>query len=329
MSFDDEKRFENLLGEFVADKKANLVNAGRNYVTSRASCLRSENQALGEIMWGFSQMNTVAEYKKRSAAENLRNFARIYNECLAAGGIIHVTADKDSLAVILPLIKDFSNKAGIKALLPAKKFPLQDYVNLIYQKEEALSDGIQVIKVDSQTGYAAAVSSASGYLTKESASDAVFASWVSNHTFWDRLRTTGGAYGAGMWVDSIQNTVYFSTYRDPSPEHSVEVFRDSMKELAENPVSDEDVEQTVVSSYASLIQPAAPKDKASRSFEGFLFANPSDFRQKRVENLLSVTADDVAASAHRFGDAVEKDFRAAVFCDKSKTFSGNIINLPL
>ena len=132
-----------------------------------------------------------------------------------------------------------------------------------------------------------------------------------------------------MWVDSVQNAVYFTTYRDPTPERSIKVFSDSMKELAENLISAQDVEQTVVASYADMIQPASPRDKAARSFEGLLFANPSAFRQKRVDNLLSVTAEDVAAGARRIADAVEKDYKTAVFCDKSKSFSGNIINLPL
>ena len=132
-----------------------------------------------------------------------------------------------------------------------------------------------------------------------------------------------------MWIDSVQKSIYFSTYRDPTPELSINVFADSMKELAENPVSAEDVEQTVVTCYSDLIQPASPRDKAARSFEGLLYANPSDFRQKRVDNLLSVKAKNVAESAKRISSAIEKDYRTAVFCDNSKTFSGNIINLPL
>ena len=332
MSFDDEKRFENLVGEMEADKKASFVSAGRDYALRRSNCMKSENNALNELMWGISQLMFALSYKEHAAKENLAELARIYKECLASGGIIHVTADKESLEKILPIIKDFAKAAKITKLLPAQKFPLEEYQKLIYQNDVAASTGVenpQIIKVDSQTGYAAATSCASDYLSKEASAEGVFASWVSTHTFWDKLRTTGGAYGAGMWVDSVQNAVYFTTYRDPTPERSIKVFSDSMKELAENLISAQDVEQTVVASYADMIQPASPRDKAARSFEGLLFANPSAFRQKRVDNLLSVTAEDVAAGARRIADAVEKDYKTAVFCDKSKSFSGNIINLPL
>ena len=329
MSFDDEKRFENLLGEMEAEKKAGFVGSGRDYILRRTNCNKRENHALNEIMWGISQLIFALGYKERSAAENLKELKRIYDTCLASGGIIHITADKDSLKKILPMMKNFTKAAKITKLLPAVSYPLEEYTKLIYQKELLDSDLPQLVKVDSQTGYAAASSLASSYLSKEASAEGVFASWVSTHTFWDKLRTTGGAYGASMWIDSVQNSVYFTTYRDPTPERSIQVFADSMKELAASGVSAEDVERTVVTSYADLIQPSSPRDKAARSFEGLLYANPSDFRQKRVDNILSVTVDDVNAAAKRIAEAVEKDYKSAVFCDKSKSFSGNIINLPL
>ena len=330
MSFEDEKRFETLFGEMEAEKKASFVSGGRDYCIRRTACMKSEGQALNELMWGISQLNFALGLKNKSSAENLSEFKRIYKACLASGGIIHITADKESLEKLLPLLEGFAKAAEITQLLPKVDYPLEEYQKLIYQNAAAKEMNTpQLIKVDSQTGYAAAVTSASSYLTREASSDQVFSAWVSTHTFWDKLRTSGGAYGASMWIDSVQKSIYFSTYRDPTPELSINVFADSMKELAENPVSAEDVEQTVVTCYSDLIQPASPRDKAARSFEGLLYANPSDFRQKRVDNLLSVKAKDVAESAKRISSAIEKDYRTAVFCDNSKTFSGNIINLPL
>ncbi|MCR4580855.1 MAG: insulinase family protein [Treponema sp.] len=329
MSFDDEKRFENLLGEMEADKKASFISSGREYSLRRTNCMKKENHALNEIMWGISQLIFALDYKKHSAAENLKELKRIYDSCLASGGIIHITADKASLDKLLPMLKDFAKSAKITKLLPGIKYPLEEYQKLIYQKEAIENNLPQLIKVDSQTGYAAATSSASTYLTKESTAEGIFANWVSTHTFWDKLRTTGGAYGAGMWIDSIQNSVYFTTYRDPTPERSIKVFADSMKELAKSGIPSEDVERTVVTSYSDLIQPSSPRDKAARSFEGLLFANPSELRQKRVDNILSIKEEDVKAAAKRIAENVEKEYKSAVFCDKSKSFSGNIINLPL
>ena len=330
MSFDDEKRFENLLGEMEADNKAGFVASGGDYATRRASCTNSENQALNEIMLGLSQIVFASEYKKKSASENLAIFRRIYDACRASGGIIHITSDKESLEKILPMAGDFAKKAGITALLPKKDFPLEDYLSLIHQKEDALANATQIIKVDSQTGYAAAtVRTKSEYLTKQASADTVLASWLGTHTFWDKLRTTGGAYGEGLWTDSVQKCAHFYTYRDPTPERSIGVFAQSMKELADNPAFDDDVESTIVTTYADLLQPMSPREKASRSFEGLLYADPSEFRQKRADNLLALNADDIRESARRFSEAVQGDFKTAIFCDKSKSFSGNIINLPL
>ena len=202
----------------------------------------------------------------------------------------------------------------------------------IRQAAEADSDELQFIKVSGQTGYAAAITPSSAYLTKASAAENIFTAWVSNHTLWDKIRTTGGAYGANCWVDSIEKQVVMTTYRDPTPTKSIQVYLNSLKELCSSPIPKEEVEKTIVSTYGNAIVPACPKDRGARSFEGMLYANPQEFKQKRVDNILEVTEDDVEKAADRLYEASVKKCSKAVFCnktDKSDEFAGKIIKLPL
>ena len=205
----------------------------------------------------------------------------------------------------------------------------------ICQYEEAASDKLQFLKVDGQTGYAAAITPASAYLTKEAAAENIFTAWVSSHTLWDKIRTTGGAYGASCWIDSIEKSVIMSTYRDPTPEKSIEVYLDSLKVLCSTPISKEEVEKTIVSSYGNAIVPACPKDRGARSFEGMLYGNPQEFKQKRVDNILEVTEEDVEKAADRMYEASAKKCSKAIFAckaditEKSEKFAGNIIKIPL
>ena len=69
--------------------------------------------AMNEIMWGVSQLHTVAGYKKHNSGKLLKMFAYMYSECIKSGGIIHITADSESLEKLRPLLADFAKKAGI------------------------------------------------------------------------------------------------------------------------------------------------------------------------------------------------------------------------
>jgi Zn-dependent M16 (insulinase) family peptidase len=286
-------------------------------------------------MWGVSQLHTVANYKKHDSKKLLKTFAYMYSECLKAGGIIHITADEDSLKKLRPLIESFAKKAGITKLLPAHSYTMEELKPYIWQYEDAASDEIQLLQVSGQTGYAAAITPASDYLTKEASAENIFASWLSSHTLWDKIRTTGGAYGASCWIDSIEKQALMTTYRDPSPGKSLQVYLDSLKELCSRPIPKEEVEKSIVSAYGNAIVPACPKDRGARSFEGMLYGNPQNFKQKRVDNILEVSEDDVEKAADRLYEAAVKKCSKAVFCsksditEKSENFAGNIIKIPL
>ena len=338
MDFDDEKHLDTLIGELRAEKKNSIVANGREYTLKRARAAWSENLALNEIMWGVSQLHTISGYKKHNAKKLLKTFSYMYHECLKAGGIIHITADADSLKKLRPLLSDFAKAAEITKLLPGHKYTMEELSPYVSQFEACKSEETQFLKVASQTGYAAAVIPSSPYLTKESSAEMIFTNWLSNHTLWDKIRTTGGAYGANCWIDSIERQILMATYRDPTPEKSIEVYLQSLKELCSTPIPQDEVEKTIVSTYGNAIIPVSPKDRGARSFEGMLYGNPMKFRLQRIENILAVTENDVEKACDRLYEASSAKCSKAVFCnksekttksDKTEKNAGNNIRIPL
>ncbi|MCQ2591833.1 MAG: insulinase family protein [Treponema sp.] len=330
MDFKDKEHFRTILQEIKADKKESIISGARDYALKRARATFSENYALSEIMWGLSQLYTVADYKAKQASAILANLEKMYWDCYNAGGIIHITADEESLNKIIPLFEEFARKAGIKQLLPPKEYSFEDILPFV-RSVENLKDNHskELIKVQAQTGYLAIATKAAKYMTREEAADKVFTTWLSNHTLWDKIRTTGGAYGAGIWTDNAEETCIMHTYRDPNPLQSMEIYKASIKEIAETIFEKDDVERTIVSLYGTAICPASPKDRGAASFEGMLYANPQEFRLIRIENLLSTTPEDVIKAAKRLCDFSDEIFKAVVFSDKSDDFASNILEIPL
>ena len=330
MDFDDQKHFNLLVGQLKAEKKAELVSAGRNLAVKRARCMVNPYQALMEIMGGLSQFETCMAYSKKESKKTLETFRYIYEECRKAGGIIQITADEESLKKIMPHIEAFAKKAEISKLLPKIPRKLEDYIPYIKQADSATGDFCaQVMKVASQTGYAAAVTRCSDYFTKEALAENVFSTWFSNHVLWDKVRTVGGAYGADCRIDSSGKSFIMTSYRDPNPDKTTEIFRECLKEVAEEIFSEEEIEKTIVSCYGDFIYPMSPKEKGHQSFEDMLYATPSTLRQKRVELLLELTAKDIDKAVKRLYKNTKKLYRTAVFCDKSVDCGGNILKITL
>ena len=185
------------------------------------------------------------------------------------------------------------------------------------------------IQVKTQTGYAAAVTDSAAPYSKELITDSVFASWFSLHTLWDKIRTTGGAYGASAYVANDDGKFIMVTYRDPSPEKSVSVFKESLQEMKDKVIPEEDIERTIVSAYGDELIPLTPRDRGGKAFAGLIYATPHEVNKKRVETMFSITSEDVSNSMKRLADNTQKFWNGVVFCDKSKDKYGKILKLPL
>lgn len=330
MDFEDAQRFKTLAVQNKMEKQSSIVNQGREFAIRRAQATLTPRQALTEIMSGITQLQVAKEYTENKPEDSLKIMKDLYYSCIKAGGVLHITADEDSLNTIMPMLGSFVKAADIQPLIPVKQLELKEILPYVYQSE-ALAGDIkeQDIKVDSQTGYAVLATKCSPHMTVDAASEAVVNSWLGLHTLWDKVRTTGGAYGASAWADNANGTYIFASYRDPTPVNTLEVFKDCIKEACENPIPEEDITKTIVSMYGDFIYPECPKDKGANCFQAFLYGNPVEFRQKRLEDLFNVTPESISRVTKKLADSIKSVCSTAVFCDKSVKTSGKKIVLPL
>lgn len=329
MDFDDEKRFESLVQELKSNVKSSFVQQGLDYAGHRVCANWNSNQALCEMLFGLSEINTLNSYNKKTYKECMDLLKQIYFECLKGGGIIHIIADEDSLKKLKPLISKFAIDANITKLVPSANYTIDDYKPYILQFDDINTKDTQLLQIECQTGFATAVSPCSDSLTKEAAAELIYTTWLSNHILWDKIRTVGGAYGSRVFIDAIENKMSFMSWRDPTPQKSIEVYLDVLKEYSEKLISEEDIEKTIVSCYGDAIVPVCPKDRGHKSFDGFIYANPQEFKKIRVNRFLEVKPEDVQKAGKRLYESALQRFQKAIFSDKKESNSGKIINIPL
>ncbi|MDR2490612.1 MAG: insulinase family protein [Spirochaetaceae bacterium] len=168
---------------------------------------------------------------------------------------------------------------------------------------EPLSGGGQRVEVfASQTlsvGFSALSVSAADRRTKESAADAALAHYLSTGSLWENLRMKCGAYGANCSVNQQTDTVNFSTYRDPKPYVSIRAMPEILYTLAQNPPEGDALEKTIIGAYSKIKQPMTSAKKGALDFLRFLNGIDDTFRQRSLDNLLTVDSAGIKNAAVR------------------------------
>ena len=328
MDFEDLNHFENMMTEYVADKKLSFISQGIYYAIRRAKSFFNVSCAIGELTKGFTQLNHCKSYTKKNAPELLKKFKKMYADAFAGGSAVHITADSKSMEQLLPLVQPFVCSAGLRPLSDSKPLELKNIVPFIY-KADSSEISTEICKVPAQTGYCGIVFPCAHWCTKEGASDVVFANWLSMNSLWEKMRTMGGAYGAYSSADTSSKLCSVYTYRDPNPQNTASLFMKILEEDSKKLLSDEEIECAILSCYAEEIIPDSPSQRGLRGLRRTLYGTSSELAEKNLELILKVTPQDVRESAERLLENAKKTRKQVVICDNSKNCYGNLVDIGL
>ena len=325
MSFDDVKRMETILAENQLDKKSNFIHHGNHYLSLRGRAYYNKACAMSELFYGVSQYFQMTSYKKKDLPALLKKFKSLYDSIRAQGCLLHVTSDAESIKKVREGLETFVKEAGLTSLKPPATYTLADYLPYIYDSD-AQSKEIEALKIGTQTGFAATFFPCTIWLTKEASAEDVLSTWLNGHQLWEKIRMTGGAYGGSCSPDSTDKIFSMMSWRDPTPEKSLDLFIESLKEVSEKNFTQEEVECCIISNYSDEIVPDSPSQRGMRGFNRFLFGTTAQMIQKRLENTLKVTPEDVHQAALRLLKNSE-NCRRLIICDKATEFSGKVIKI--
>ena len=244
-----------------------------------------------------------------------------------AGGLIHITADEASLKTVLPRIPEFARQAGLHALSPLVRPENGEYYALVKTAGEEDGERFETCTLSSQVGYAAQSVYLDGLTMREKAALTVLCHWMRGNILWERIRTTGGAYGASALFDISTEIFSMSTYRDPSPLESIKTFKSCLDDVCAMRFSDTDVSRAVTGTYGDVTKPQSPQSRGARGFLRKLYAMTHEEWSEYIAAILSVDAASLRTAAENARAIAEGN--TAVICDKSVKGTGFIIDLSL
>ena len=163
-------------------------------------------------------------------------------------------------------------------------------------------------------------------MTAWKAAEDILSTWLNGHQLWEKIRMTGGAYGGSCSPDSTDKIFSMMSWRDPTPVKSLDLFIESLQEVCDKEFTQEEVECCIISNYSDEIVPDSPSQRGMRGFNRFLFGTTAQMIQKRLENTLKVTPEDVHQEALRLLKNSE-NCRRLIICDKATEFSGKVIKI--
>ena len=331
MDFNDKEHFETLLKELKSYTKTNFIGNESSYLSVRGSSKLSVPCAIQELTHGITNYFYVDSYKEEDSENLLKKLQQMYQKILDQGSIINITAYSESLEKLLPKIKDFAINTKLKPIKPKIDYSVKDFEPLFYQakvESKALENEeksiLEVFKTNTDSGNALVNLPCSENFTKETVAEDVLANWLNGHQLWEKIRMTGGAYGGGCSVNPIRKNFAMRSWRDPTPLKSIKVFEESLKELSEITLSQENVECSIISTYSDSIVVESPSARGESALIFYLYGRTSDLIKEKIGYLLEITPQDVQNAAKRLYKNFKENHNELICVDKTEQFASNI-----
>ena len=110
---------------------------------------------------------------------------------------------------------------------------------------------------------------------------------------WEKIRMTGGAYGAFAHSRLAEGVFAFSSYRDPHTARTLDAYREALEELGSVAPSESMIEQAKVAMLGRELRPLPPRDAGYVNFRRQLHDITDHVRQELRDRVWEVGASDV------------------------------------
>ncbi|RAO67011.1 uncharacterized protein BHQ10_003023 [Talaromyces amestolkiae] len=135
------------------------------------------------------------------------------------------------------------------------------------------------------------------FVDPNSASLSVLSQLLTHKYLHPEIREKGGAYGAGASNGPIKGIFTLSSYRDPNPTNTLNVFKKTGIFARDRSWSDQELEEAKLSIFQGLDAPTSVDEEGARYF---MSGVTHEMDQRWREQVLDVTAKDVNEVAARF-----------------------------
>jgi Zn-dependent M16 (insulinase) family peptidase len=287
--------------ELKNDVDSSLAPSGHSYASSRSSSRFSRSRAADEIWNGLEQIRFVHRLANLDTAEICAKLESLRDTLASQAGLM---VNIGGSAAAINNAEKFIDKNFI-SFGPPRPRKVVDGIDPLFALLEKSGHGEGSSKAEIysspslQVGFAAITLPAAAYGSREQAAELVLAHYLSTGALWEDIRMKGGAYGAFAHPDNLEKAFSFSTYRDPDPQRSLDAFSSILNDISRQKIDEENLVKAIIGTYAKETRPRTAAEKSMGDFLSFLYGITPEHRRRKLQDIISVTADELAAAAGR------------------------------
>ncbi|MDR2028037.1 MAG: insulinase family protein [Treponema sp.] len=296
--FSDQRRIRDLVMEMKSDVDSSLAHWGNNYAASRSGRYFSRARAVDECWNGLDQFDFIHKIAARDTAEICRKLRDIRDTLTNRAGLIaNLSGSQGALSGALG---DFSGRFSRFGAPRPRNTACEGSGPFLSPPAVPSPEKAEVYTAASlQVGFASAALPAAPLASREQAAELVLAHHLSTGVLWEHIRMKGGAYGVYTYPDNMENVFYFTTYRDPKPLRSLEIFPAVLREAAKAGPDEESLVKSIIGSYSKETRPRTSAEKGLVDFFRFLYGIEDEHRARKLQFLVDLSAEELSAAAGR------------------------------
>ena len=332
----DAERLQAVVNDLVSDYESNVSSAGQMYASQRASArfspiLRQNEMWNGIAQWLHLKTHDLAEGGTLAALGKALEALRdkiVKRQRL----LVHLCAGPSAIDQAHRMVERFigsledahggawhMGKDGNRSDLPS-------------------GDPLEIFRIPSSVSFSAMVCKAAEPFEPLQAHQSVLAYILTTNHLWAQVRGLGGAYGVSAHIDMLERLCTFSSYRDPRIAGTLRDFRAVLEQVVRSGVSQELIDQAIISLVGRELRPLYPKDAAMIAFRRALYGITDTFRADRRSWILSTTADDIKSAAKSLLDSLDREAGTVVItgqellereCEANERLRVESVKLPL
>ncbi|HBD68582.1 MAG TPA: hypothetical protein DC014_04845 [Treponema sp.] len=327
--FKDTERLTDIINAMHNNGMSSVIPSGTVYAAMRSQCTKNKNAAVTEILEGLTSLYNEKRIASCSAKKTAKTLLTLFERIKKGGAVIHLTADKSGMTCVKKYLPSFIEKAQLGILQAKRKVSDSRFYALTQipqkyclRKASKTSEVKETFVIPGTTGFAGSSFDSSAYDTKNCIADEVLCHSLETQELWRAIRTEGGAYGAQLSPDSDSKTTRFTSYRDPNPFRSLDVFKTQMHDLLKKHFSDDEVEKAIIGCYSMEIEPRTPSSTGAMGFLWRLYGLTNAQKKRRLSWLIKIKASDLHKAALRYDKAL-LNMQSVVLCGQELALSKN------
>jgi Zn-dependent M16 (insulinase) family peptidase len=287
-----ELRIRQLLQGSADGVVNNIASSGHSYARGVAEAGLSKAGYLRQQVSGLSQVQLITSLASRPESEGLSDVVQKLKaiQQLALSG-----ASTFRTSIICGSESVAENETALRNFLSTlPKNTTESYGKSVPQFSRNTKT---FYPLPYQVYYGALAMPTVSYTSPAGAPLQILAQLLTHKHLHHEIREKGGAYGGGAYSRGMDGIFGFYSYRDPNPQNTISIMRSAGQWAVEKEWNAQDLEEAKLSVFQSL---DAPVSINSEGLDKFLYGVTEEMIQKRREQLLDVTKEQVRDVAEKY-----------------------------